>query len=144
MFPVDNTKMMRGWDIPFFNYVKIKLSMWVSCSFKTALDYSSLYRSMHFFFFFFHFWCHDTTLRKMLSIKKLNLTWNKQTKFRPLHKIFRIFLNCDGQQIQAHPQCFILLAIESSEKSWFLKCTKEQTSKCWWIFPNIASVIRYD
>ena len=24
MFSVDNTKMKRGWDIPFFNYIKIK------------------------------------------------------------------------------------------------------------------------
>ena len=26
-----------------------------------------------------HFLCHGTTLKKILSIKKLNLTWNKQT-----------------------------------------------------------------
>ena len=32
----------------------------------SALDYSSLYRSMHF-------WCQDTTLKKIFSVEKLNL-----------------------------------------------------------------------
>ena len=45
----------------FFSYIKIKWSTWVS-----ALDYSSLYRSMHF-------WCHDTILKKTFSMEKLNL-----------------------------------------------------------------------
>ena len=40
--------MKRGWDIPIFNCIKIKRSMGVSCSFKAGLDYSLLYKSMHF------------------------------------------------------------------------------------------------
>ena len=34
--------------------------------FKGSLGYSSLYRSMQF-------WCHDTALKKIFSIEKLNL-----------------------------------------------------------------------
>ena len=41
--------------------------MYVSYNFKTALDYSSIYRSIHF-------WYHDTTLEKIFSKEKLNLT----------------------------------------------------------------------
>ena len=41
-FPVHNTKMKRGWDISFLNNIKIKRNMWVSYSFKAALDYSHL------------------------------------------------------------------------------------------------------
>ena len=85
MFSVDNTKMKRGWDIPFFKYINIKWSTWVSYSFKAALDYSSLYRSMYF-------WCHDTTPKKVFPIEKLNLAWNKQTKFNetgPISKVFQ-------------------------------------------------------
>ena len=84
MFPVDNTKIKRSWDISFSNYIEIKWRMWVLYSSKAALNYSSLYRSMHF-------WCHDTTLKKILSIKKLNLTWNKQTNFKKLGLLPRVF-----------------------------------------------------
>ena len=92
MFSVDNTKSKRGWNIPFFNYVTIKCSIWVSYSFKAALVFSSLYRSMHF-------WCHDTALKKILSIEKLNLTWNKQTNFNKLcsfSRVFQILLSSRG------------------------------------------------
>ena len=37
-----------------------------------------------------HFWCHDTTLKK-ISIEKLNLTGNKQIKFNKLGPLFRVF-----------------------------------------------------
>ena len=37
MFSVDNTKTKRGWDIPFFNYIKIKLNTRVLYSFKAGL-----------------------------------------------------------------------------------------------------------
>ena len=40
-----------------------------------------------------HFLCHDTTLKKILSIEKLNLTWKMQTNFSklgPLSKVFQI------------------------------------------------------
>ena len=92
---MDKTKIRRGWDILFFNYVKIKWSTWVSYSFKAAFDYSSLYRSIHF-------WCHDTTLKKIFSIWKLNLTWNKQTNFNklgPLSRVFQIELRVGGWEI---------------------------------------------
>ena len=42
-----------------------------------------------------HFLCQDTTLKKMLSIEKLNLIWNKQTNFNklgPLPRVFQIVL----------------------------------------------------
>ena len=55
MISVDNTKMPRDWGIPFFNYINIKQSTWISYNFKAVLDYSSLYRSIHF-------WYYDTTL----------------------------------------------------------------------------------
>ena len=48
--------------------------MSVSYNFKAALDYSSLYRLMHF-------GCHDTNLKNFFSIEQLNLTSNKHTKF---------------------------------------------------------------
>ena len=38
-----------------------------------------------------HFFCHDTTLKKILSIEKLNLTWNKQTNFNKLGLLLRVF-----------------------------------------------------
>ena len=60
--------------------------MWVSYSFKAALDYSSLYRSMHFL-------CHDATLKKIFLIKALNLTWNKQANFNKLGPLPTVFLN---------------------------------------------------
>ena len=62
--------MKRGWDIPFFNYIKTKQSTWVSYNFKAALNYSSLYRSIHF-------WCHDATLKKIFSTEKVefNSEW---------------------------------------------------------------------
>ena len=85
--------MKRDWKIPFFNHIKIKWSTWVSYSFKAAPDYSSLYRSMHF-------WFHDTTLMKIFSIEQLNLTWNRQTNFtklRPLSKVFQIALGVGGR-----------------------------------------------
>ena len=83
LFSVDNTKMKRGWSNPFFNYIKINWRMWVSYSFKVAFDYSLLYLSIHF-------WCHDTTLKKIFSIEKLNLTWNKQTNFNKLDPLSRL------------------------------------------------------
>ena len=85
---MDNTKIRRGWDILFLNYFKIKISMWVSYSFKAAFFYISLSRSMHF-------WCHDSTLKKIFSKEKLNLTLNKQTNFHklgPLSWVFQIVL----------------------------------------------------
>ena len=54
--------------------------MYVSYNFKTALDYSSIYRSIHF-------WYHDTTLEKIFSKEKLNLTWNKQIIFGKLYPL---------------------------------------------------------
>ena len=42
----------------------IKWSTWVTQSLKAALDYSSLYISMHF-------WCHDTALKKIWNEKSL-------------------------------------------------------------------------
>ena len=84
MFSVDNTKMKRGWDIPFFNYVKIKWSMQVPYSFKTTLDYSSLYRSMYF-------WYHHNSLKNILSIEKLNLSSNKQANLNKLGFLSRVF-----------------------------------------------------
>ena len=54
--------------------------MYVSYNFKTALDYSSIYRSIHF-------WYHDTTLEKIFSKEKLNLTWNKQILFGKLYPL---------------------------------------------------------
>ena len=45
--------------------------MWVSYHFKAVLDYGSLYKSIYF-------WFDDTTLQKIFSINKTNLTWNKQ------------------------------------------------------------------
>ena len=57
----------------------MKWGLWISYSFKTALDYCSLYRSMHF-------WCYDITLKKILSIEKLSLTWNKQTHYQTWSK----------------------------------------------------------
>ena len=57
----------------FFSYIKIKWSTWVSLSFKAALYYSWLYRSIHIS-------CHDTTLKKIFSIEKLNLVgWGEWT-----------------------------------------------------------------
>ena len=38
-----------------------------------------------------HFLCHGTTLKKILSIEKLNLTWNKQTNFNKLGPLPRGF-----------------------------------------------------
>ena len=38
-----------------------------------------------------HFWCHDTTLKKILSVEKLNLTCNKQTNFNKLSPLSRVF-----------------------------------------------------
>ena len=76
--------MKRGWGISFCNYIKMKWSTWVSYSFKAALDYSLRYRSMYF-------WCHDTTLKKILLIEKLNSTWNKQTNFNKLGLLPRLF-----------------------------------------------------
>ena len=80
----DNTKIRRGFDISFFNYIKIKWSTWVSYSFKVDFDCSSLYRSMYF-------WCDDTTLKKVFSREKLNLTRNKQTNFNKLGPVSRVF-----------------------------------------------------
>ena len=54
--------------------------MYVSYNFKTALDYSSIYRSIHF-------WYHDTTLEKIFSKEKLNLTRNKQIKANQLYPL---------------------------------------------------------
>ena len=51
---------------------------------KPALDYNLLYRSIHF-------WCHDTTLKIISSIEKVNLTWNKQTNFKKLDLLSRDF-----------------------------------------------------
>ena len=48
---------------------------------KQTLDYSTLYRSRYF-------WCHDTTLKNISLVKKLNLTWNKHTKFNKLYPVF--------------------------------------------------------
>ena len=76
--------MKKGWVIPIFTYIKIKWSRWVSYSFKAALDYSSLCRLMHF-------WCYDTTLKKIFSIEKLNLTSNNQTNFNKLGPLYRDF-----------------------------------------------------
>ena len=76
----------------FLNYIKIKWDTWVSYSLKAVLDYSSLYRSMHF-------WCHGTTLTKMLLIEKLNLIWNKQTNFNklgPFSSVFHIVVRGRG------------------------------------------------
>ena len=70
-------KWNRGWDILFLNFIKIKWHTWVSYSFTAALDYNLLYKSMHF-------WCHDTTLKRISSIEELNLTWNKQANFKKL------------------------------------------------------------
>ena len=45
------------------------------------------------------FLCHGTTLKKILSIEKLNLTWNKQTNFNkrgPLPRVFQIVLRGRG------------------------------------------------
>ena len=52
MFSVDNTKMRGSWVIPFFSYIKIKLSTWVLYVCKVALYCTSLYRLIYF-------WCHD-------------------------------------------------------------------------------------
>ena len=38
-----------------------------------------------------HFWCHDTTLKKMFLVEKSNLTWNKQTNFSKLGLLSRVF-----------------------------------------------------
>ena len=46
-----------------------------------------------------HFLGHDTTLKKILSTEKLNLTWDKQTNFNklgPLPGIFQIMLRSRG------------------------------------------------
>ena len=66
LFSEDNAKIKKGWDIPFFDYIKIKWSIWVSYNFKVDLDYSLLYRSIYF-------WCYDTILKKVFSLEKLNL-----------------------------------------------------------------------
>ena len=83
MVSVDNSKMKRH---SFFNNIKIKWSIKVSYGFKTALDYSSLYRPLYF-------WCHAPTLKNVLSIEKLNLTWNNQTNFSKLSPLSRVFPN---------------------------------------------------
>ena len=36
LFSLENTKIKRAWEIPFFNYIKIIWSTWVSYSFKAA------------------------------------------------------------------------------------------------------------
>ena len=38
-----------------------------------------------------HFLCHDTNLKKILSIENLNLTWKKQTNFNKLGPLPRVF-----------------------------------------------------
>ena len=55
MFSVDNTKNEKRLRYPFFDYINIKWSTWVSYSFKTALDYNYFYDSMNF-------WCYGTIL----------------------------------------------------------------------------------
>ena len=113
MFSVDNTKMKRGWDIPFFNYIKIKWSMQVPYSFKTTLDYSSLYRSMYF-------WYHHNSLKNILSIEKLTLYSNKQTNFNKLgflSRVFQIVLRDRGDGKFAWRDFFI--GWWESDKEWF-------------------------
>ena len=46
-----------------------------------------------------HFLCHDTTVKKILLIEKVNLTWNKQANFNkpgPLPRVFQIVLRGRG------------------------------------------------
>ena len=72
--------------------------MQVLYNFKGSLDYSSLYRSVLFS-------CHDTTRKKIFSIEKLNLTWNKHTNFNklgPLYWIFQIALSDRGGLVNLH------------------------------------------
>ena len=38
-----------------------------------------------------HFSCHETTLKKIFSREKLNLTWNKQTNFHKLGPLSWVF-----------------------------------------------------
>ena len=73
MFSVENTKRLGD----FSDILRSNKAQEVSYNFKAALDYSSLYRSIYF-------WCHDTTLKTILSIEKLSSTWNKQTNFKKL------------------------------------------------------------
>ena len=100
--------MKRGWDIHIFNH-KMKWSPWVSYSFKAALHDFSLCTSMHF-------WCHGIILKKILSIEKLSLTWNKQTHCSKLGPLSRIF------QIVWRQRLVWDFSIEwwESDKQWFL------------------------
>ena len=73
MFSVDNTKNEKRLRYPFFDYINIKWSTWVSYSFKTALDYN----------YFMIQWIFDVMAlyysTKNLPIEKLNLICNKMS-----------------------------------------------------------------
>ena len=82
--------------------------MWVSYTFRVALDHSSLIRSIYF-------WCYDTTLKNIVSIEKLNLTWNKLTNFV-------IFLSYFSPLIilrEFHDYCYYQLKYPGS--FWYMK-----------------------
>ena len=62
-----------------------------------------------------HFWCHDTTLKKIFSIEKLKLTWNRQTnsnKLDPFSRVFQIALSSRGWG-------WDICQEEFSEREWF-------------------------
>ena len=107
-----NTKMKRNWGIHFFNNINIKWSTWVSYSFKAALDYSSLYRSMILWYY----------PEKLLSIEKLNLTWHTFTKLNklgPLPKVFQIVLRRRGWEICLRTFDFGMRLFYQVEQMWF-------------------------
>ena len=67
-----------------------------------------------------HFLCHDTTLKKILSIKKLNLIWNKQTHFNKLGSLPRVFqIVLTGRGMRNLPGKGGSTGWQESNKKWF-------------------------
>ena len=112
-FPCSPVIRQCSWKKTQIEKKKINEAREFHVVFQAPLDYSSLYRSMHF-------WCHDTTPKKIFSIEKLNLTWNKQTNFNklgPLPRFFQIALR--GRGMGNLPGTNFFIGWWESGKEWF-------------------------